>query len=300
MSELNRSSQAFLAHLRNERRLSPNTLAAYQRDLSSAALWLSEQAIKEWAVVQPADIRSLVANRRAAGLSPRSAQRLLSSIRSLYRWLIREGQTSSNPAASIPGPKAEKKLPEALEIEQIERLVDTDDDDALALRDRAMFELLYSSGLRLSELTGLDLADYQAENAMVRVLGKGNKTRDLPVGRYARQALASWLAKRFELAADDCLALFVSQRGQRISPRAVQQRLAQTAVQQGSNRRVHPHMLRHSFASHVLQSSGDLRAVQELLGHQDIATTQVYTHLDFQHLSKVYDQAHPRAKKKSP
>ena len=222
----------------------------------------------------------------------------MSGCRSFYRWLIREQHVSANPFDLLKAPRHPRKLPDTLDIDAVQQLVDLKCDEPLTVRDRAILELFYSSGLRLSELVSLDVGDIDLSAGEARVTGKGNKTRIVPVGRYARTAIQQWLAIRTQMAAEAELAMFVSSRGGRLASRSVEKRLKDWAIRQGVNRNVHPHMLRHSFASHMLESSGDLRAVQELLGHQNISTTQIYTHLDFQHLAKVFDKAHPRAKRK--
>ncbi len=288
----------FVDYLHDEKRYSPHTLKSYRRELQAFADYLQAQEIADWNAVSVHDVRAFVAGRHRGGLGGRSLQRLLSSIRSFYHFLLREGGAENNPALDVRAPKAPRRLPSALDVDQVARLLKHVGDDPLELRDQAMMELMYSSGLRLSELIGLNLGDVDLEDGLVRVTGKGRKTRDVPVGRLAREAVRRWLKARPELAALEENALFVGARGTRLGPRAVQQRLRQWAMRQGLDQRLHPHMLRHSFASHMLESSGDLRAVQELLGHADISTTQVYTHLDFQHLAKVYDVAHPRAKKR--
>ena len=302
MKELSKKAQdllaAFLDHLSNERRVSPLTVKHYRRDLETLGGWCVEQGVADWDRLDTQHVRAFVAARHRAGLSGRSIQRLLSAIRSFFRFLMREGEADYDPAAGISAPKSPRKLPDAMDVDQTARLLDAHEDDPVAIRDRAMFELMYSSGLRLAELVSLDLNDLDLREGSVRVTGKGAKTRVLPVGRQALEALEEWLELRGGLADIDQTAVFVSQRGGRLSPRSVQARLSSLALRQGLGRKVHPHMLRHSFASHVLESSGDLRAVQELLGHADISTTQVYTHLDFQHLAKVYDAAHPRARRR--
>jgi len=290
--------ERFFSYLHNERRLSPHTLKNYHRDLDHLQDYCAENGVKEWAALDSYGVRRYVAWRHRKGLGGRSLQRELSAIRSFYNFLLRERVVGSNPAVGVPAPKAEKRLPRALDVDQTTHLLDIDDEGPLALRDKAMMELLYSSGLRLAELISLDTDSIDTADATVRVTGKGGKTRVVPVGRMALAAVAAWLKRRGELAPLEEKALFISKNGQRIAPRSVQQRLKQWALRQGLTSRLHPHMLRHSFASHILESSGDLRAVQELLGHADIATTQIYTHLDFQHLAKVYDQAHPRARKR--
>jgi integrase/recombinase XerC len=288
----------FFDYLRNERRLSPRTLDAYRHDLAALVGFCSDHGIAAWSDLDAHRVRAFVAARHRAGLSGRSLQRQLSSIRALYRYLLREGVADHDPAADVRAPRSGRRLPTTLDVEQVGRLVGFTGTAPLDRRDRALFELCYSSGLRLAELVGLDLPDLDLRDATVRVTGKGAKSRVVPVGRCAVAALEAWLAVRGELAGADQRALFVSQGGRRLAPRSVQARLRARALGQGLERTVHPHMLRHSFASHLLESSGDLRAIQELLGHADIATTQVYTHLDYQHLAKVYDAAHPRARKK--
>jgi len=284
---------AFLAHLSVERQVSAHTLDAYRRDLAALATWAATQHAE--LVALPAEqLRVFVASEHRRGLSPKSLQRRLSACRSFYRWLLRHGRIVANPAAAIRAPKAPRKLPQVLDVDEASRLVEVPTDVPLGLRDRALLELFYSSGLRLSELCGLRWHDLDLGEGLVQVLGKGRKQRSVPVGSHARAALAAWRA--VQQPASDA-PVFPGRNGA-ITPRAVQLRLRQLAQRQGLFKRVHPHLLRHSFASHVLESSGDLRGVQELLGHADIATTQIYTHLDFQHLAKVYDAAHPRAKRK--
>ncbi len=289
----------FLRHLSLERRLSPRTVEAYGRDLKDMAAWLDQQQL-DWRRLGQAQVRAWAALRHRQGLSAKSLQRRLAALRAFYRYLKRRGRVENNPAMGVRAPKAERKLPATLDVDQMTQLLELPGDEPLDLRDQAIMELLYSSGLRLAELVSVNLADLDLQDAMLEVTGKGSKTRRLPVGRKALEALERWLQVRPSLSAGDEQALFVSQRGRRLSPRSVQSRLAKRALEQGSPRHVHPHLLRHSFASHLLESSGDLRAVQELLGHADISTTQIYTHLDFQHLAQVYDQAHPRARRKKP
>ena len=248
--------------------------------------------------MRTADGRKFMAELHRQGLGARTIHRRLSAARSFYRYLIREGLCKINPLVGLSAPKPEKRLPEVLSVDQLQRLFRDVGKDPLMLRDMAMMELLYSSGLRLSELVGLDIDDINLDDRIVRVTGKANKMRDIPIGRFACQALHVWLKERRQLKIQDPLALFLSQQGKRLSTRSVQLRMNKLAIQQGLDGHIHPHMLRHSFASHLLESSGDLRAVQELLGHASISTTQIYTHLDYQHLAKVYDQAHPRARKR--
>jgi integrase/recombinase XerC len=287
--------ERYLAHLRNERRLAAHSLAAYERDMASLCALAGPRAL---ASLTPADVRRFVATLHGKGLSPRSLARTLSCWRGLYAWLARAGEVAANPCAGVRAPRAAKRLPEALSPDEAVRLVCLEDDSALGLRDRALFELAYSSGLRVSELTGLDVEAIDARSGEARVTGKGSKTRIVPVGRFALEAVAAWLPERAKLARPGERALFVGRTGRRLAPREVQRRIKARAAAAGIAVDVHPHMLRHSFASHVLQSSGDLRAVQEMLGHASIASTQVYTHLDFQHLARVYDAAHPRAKRR--
>jgi integrase/recombinase XerC len=286
----------FLDHLELERRLSPHTVAAYRRDLECLAEFCDESEISGWAELQHHHLRRYAAVSHGRGLSPRSVQRRLSGARSFLNYLLREGRVGDNPGQDISAPRAARKLPDTLDVDQMSRLLAIPGDDAVTRRDRTILELLYSSGLRLAELVSLDPADLDLDDATVRVTGKGRKTRILPVGRKARAAVAGWLASRGELARPDETALFVGARGRRISPRVVQQRVRHWAAQAGLPKRVYPHLFRHSFATHLLESSGDLRGVQELLGHADISTTQIYTHLDFQHLAQIYDAAHPRAR----
>jgi len=278
--------------------LSEHTRKAYIRDLMVLLEFCRESGIERWNELDGRRLTALVAKRHREGRGGRTLQRNLSAIRSFYRYLIKSGAATQNPAKGVMTPKTPKKLPRTLDVDQATQLVEISADDILSVRDHAILELMYSSGLRLSELVGLDLGNVDLPDAVVTVTGKGRKTRKVPVGRYAVKALRAWLKCRGELAGDERQALFVSSRGRRISHRSVQQRLSQWAVKQGLSTHVNPHMLRHSFATHILESSSDLRAVQELLGHADISTTQVYTHLDFQHLARIYDQAHPRARKK--
>ena len=289
---------AFLQSLRTERRLSPNTVEAYTRDLAALADFCARDGVAELAGLDSFHIRRFAAESHRKGLSPRSIARRLSAVRSFLGALVALGQIKANVAMDISAPKPARRLPGTLDTDQVAQLLESTDDDALALRDRAMLELFYASGLRLAELIGLDLVDLDFADQTVRVTGKGNKTRILPVGRQALEAVRNWLPVRLGLAPPDVQALFVSQRGRRLSARSVQLRVARWARRRGSARHLHPHLLRHSFASHLLESSGDLRAVQELLGHSSISTTQVYTHLNFQHLAESYDKAHPRARRR--
>jgi len=278
--------------------LSPLTRKAYRRDLNVLTEFCDLETIEYWRELDGRRLRGFVAWRHRRGIGGRSLQRNLSAIRAFYRFLLEAGVVSLNPAQGIFPPKSPRHLPRVLDADQTARLVEIREDDVLAIRDKAILELMYSSGLRLAEVVGLNRANLDLADAIVTVTGKGRKTRSVPIGRHAISALKQWLKSRQGLVSDDETAVFVSRRGKRIAPRTIQLRLKQWAIRQGLSCHVHPHMLRHSFASHLLESSGDLRAVQELLGHADISTTQVYTHLDFQHLARVYDDAHPRAKRK--
>lgn len=315
--------ERYLTHLTKERRLSPHTDSNYRRDLVAFADWCDGQQIAAWASLDSQHIRVHAARCHRDGLGPRSIQRRLSALRGFFDYLIREGELKQNPAAEIRAPKAPKRLPKALDVDRMSRLLQkgaaTPHDvvqatgaastataasatsaatDGLDVRDLAIMELLYSSGLRLAELVGLDLANLDLKDRTVRVLGKGSKTRIVPVGKQAVAALQAWLGERAGLAAVGENAVFVGRNGRRLGARAVQLRVAEYAKRQGIDVKVHPHLFRHSFATHLLESSQDLRGVQELLGHANISTTQVYTHLDFQHLARIYDAAHPRAKRR--
>jgi integrase/recombinase XerC len=293
----------FLRRLTQERALSPHTQAAYQRDLAALAAWCTQQGIDHWEGVDHGHVRAFAGRSHAGGLSPASIQRRLSATRSFYAFLQREGLCSRNPAMDVQAPKRPKRLPRTLDADQMARVLQKPPatpeggDERLAMRDLAIMELLYSSGLRLAELVGLDLMALDLADRTVRVTGKGNKMRIVPVGGPAILALQRWIATRTGIAKPDETAVFVGQNGRRLGARAVQLRLAAIARAQGIPVKLHPHLFRHSFATHLLESSQDLRGVQELLGHADISTTQVYTHLDFQHLAHIYDQAHPRARR---
>jgi integrase/recombinase XerC len=288
---------AYLDHLTVERRLAGATRNAYARGLAELLRLVPGVAP---GAMQPHQIRRAAAQLRSRGLDGRTIARTLSSWRGLFRWLARYRGLAADPCAGVRAPQVAKALPKALAPDEAQALLERAPGGPLETRDKALFELCYSSGLRLAELVGLDVEDARSmvRDAEVTVTGKGGRTRCVPVGAKARQALRTWLGARSQVARTGEQALFVGARGERMNPGVVRQRLARWALAAGLGRHVHPHMLRHSFASHVLQSSGDLRAVQEMLGHASIATTQVYTHLDFQHLAKVYDATHPRAKKK--
>ena len=288
----------FFVYLKNERGLSVRTLAAYQRDIEQLLQFLESDEIEQPRQVTQHHIRAFIAQRHRQGLGGKSLQRLLSAIRGLFRWLLREGLAEHNPATPVRAPKSPRHLPATLDADSIRQLLEIPCDTPLAIRDKAIMELFYSSGLRLSELATLRWEQLDLVSGMVTVTGKGNRTRMVPVGRMATEALLEWRKNRGVFASFEQPFVFVSQRGTPIATRTIQSRIRYWAKRQGIPQNIYPHLLRHSFASHVLESSGDLRAVQELLGHADISTTQIYTHLDFQHLAKVYDKAHPRAKKK--
>ncbi len=289
---------SFIRHLKDERRLSPNTLRAYQHDLNTFLVFCGRGKI-ELAKLDSFAVREFAAECHRKGLNPRSIARRLSAVRRFLAYLVQERILTANPASSVRAPKPARRLPATLDADQVAGLLALQGDDLFSVRDRAMLELFYSSGLRLSELVGLDLAELDLTDRTVRITGKGDKTRIVPVGRYAVAALEAWIEVRAAIVAGDEPALFVSRRGTRLAGRSVQARLKQWAKRWGAGLPIHPHILRHSFATHLLEASGDLRAVQELLGHASISTTQIYTHLDFQHLAHIYDQAHPRARRRS-
>lgn len=291
---------SFLAKLRNERNYSPHTLKNYSRDLRSLIEYCEQQAITQWFDVDDQHIRLLISKKHRQGLGGASLQRLLSTFRSFFKFLLIENIVKNNPATNIQAPKNNRKLPSTLDVDNVTRLIEIKGDEVETVRDRAILELFYSSGLRLSELSSLNIeSGNEIAAGTLRVKGKGDKERDLPVGSKASAAVKDWLKRRNELVNEkhkNEQALFLGKQGKRIHNSVIQKRLKYWAQKQGIDLNVFPHLLRHSFASHMLESSGDLRAVQELLGHADISTTQIYTHLDFQHLAKVYDAAHPRAK----
>jgi len=288
----------FFVYLKNERGLSARTLKAYQRDLDQLLQFLETEEIDHPELVTQHHIRAFIAQRHRQGLGGKSLQRLLSAVRSFYKWMLREGLAKHNPATPVRAPKSPRHLPATLDADTIAQLLDIPCDTPLAIRDKAIMELFYSSGLRLSELATLRWEQVDLASGMVTVTGKGNRSRMVPVGRIAAEALLEWRKTQGKFASFEEPHVFVSQRGNPIATRTIQARIRHWAKHQGMPQHVYPHLLRHSFASHMLESSGDLRGVQELLGHADISTTQIYTHLDFQHLAKVYDKAHPRAKKK--
>ncbi len=294
-AEARESLKRFFDYLRGEKRAAELTLSAYQADLARLQQFCIERKIPEWRLLQAGDIRLYVATRHKAKLGAKSIQRELAAIRGFYRFLLKNQLVEQNPAQGIQAPKSAKKLPKTLDVDQVAGLLDTAPDSILELRDLAMFELFYSSGLRLNELVMLDMADLDLAEGLLKVrFGKGGKQRLLPVGIKAVRAIEKWLNVRPGASSP---AIFVSARGERLGRRSVELRLKKWCGKHGLSEHVHPHMLRHSFASHLLEASQDIRAVQELLGHANIGTTQIYTHLDFQHLTRVYDDAHPRAKK---
>ncbi len=303
----------FRRYLSSERRLSAHTDVSYARDLNALVKFCDALGLPDWGALDSQHVRTFAAHSHAGGLSPRSIQRRLSAVRSFYEFLLREAPAGAasgkragrgervrvNPALEVRAPKAARRLPHTLDADQMARLLEIPAGGALTARDRALMELLYSSGLRLAELVSLDLTDIDLKDRTVRVLGKGRKSRIVPVGRLALAALRAWLKERATLASAGEPALFIGRTGRRLGPRAIQSRVDYWAKRQGLGVHVHPHLFRHSFASHLLESGGELRGVQELLGHADISTTQIYTHLDFQHLARIYDAAHPRARRKA-
>jgi len=296
--------EAFLSHLIHERRLSAHTVAAYRHDLRSLRAFCERRNLSDWSALKSGELRAFAAAEHAGGLAGRSVQRRLSAARTFFNYLQREGHGTRNPAHGVSSPKPKKRLPETLDADQMGRLLAFRVEDALGARDKAIMELFYSSGLRLGELAALDITSLDLADRTVRVTGKGGKTRIVPVGRFAREALSRWLVERTTTLlksrrGGEESALFLAKGGRRLTMRAIQLRVAAWARRQGLGMHVHPHMFRHSFATHLLESSGNLRGVQELLGHADIGTTQIYTHLDFQHLAKVYESAHPRARRRS-
>ena len=296
---LQKEIQEFLSYLESVKQYSKHTISGYKRDLTKLSRYLLKIEIEDWQSVNEHELRTFVNSERRRGLSPRSIQRVLSTSRSFFEYLLVEGIIKLSPAQNINSPRSAQLLPKAMDADLVQRLLDFKPNGLIEVRDKAIAELLYSSGLRLSEVCTLDVQDLELKERVCRVTGKGNKMRDVPVGKKAIQAIRDWLIHRKELKnlkSSSSEAMFLNNKGKRISARSIQLRLEKLCAQRGLPG-INPHMLRHSFASHVLESSGDLRAVQEMLGHADIATTQIYTKLDFQHLSKVYDSAHPRARK---
>ena len=289
----------FIRHLEFERRLSDLTCKHYRRDLKALAEYCDKNDVTGWKHLDNEHVRAFAAACYRKGLSARSIQRRLSAARTFYRYLLREKHVKKNPVVAISAPRSGKRLPGNLDVDRMAKLLEISGEGPIVARDRAILELLYSSGLRLAELTGLDTGDIDLADRTVRVTGKGKKDRIVPVGRHARQAVSDWLHLRSEFTNNKGNALFVSRQGNRLSSRSVQARVSHWARKQGIDTRVYPHLFRHSFATHLLESSHDLRGVQELLGHANISTTQVYTHLDFQHLAQIYDKTHPRARRKA-
>ncbi len=296
LSPLQPAVNDFLRYLKVERQLSPLTLKSYAHQLTVLIALADEMSITGWDTLSAAHVRSLAARSRRAGLQAASLALRLSALRSFLNWLVNQGKLNANPAKGIATPRAPRHLPKNIDVDEVNQLLAIDIHDPLAVRDRAMLEIMYGAGLRLAELVGIDCRHLDLESGEVWVTGKGSKERRLPIGRTAVEWMQHWLALRDIFAPEDD-AVFLSQQGKRISARNVQKRFAEWGVKQGISSHVHPHKLRHSFATHMLESSGDLRAVQELLGHANLSTTQIYTHLDFQHLASVYDAAHPRAKR---
>lgn len=298
VNPIRQACDSFIDYLLVERHYSPRTLDSYRRTLEQLSDWLEEVGIGDFSQLTSPLLQQWLAREHRRGKKPRTLAQQMATVRSLCKFLVRRQQIQHDPSEGVSTPKLDKPLPKNLDIDEVEHLLTIDPNDPLQLRDLAMMEVLYGGGIRLAELAGLNLTDVDLSDGLIRVLGKGSKTRVVPVGRQAVEALQGWLGAREQWTNPEEPALFVSQRGSRLSHRSIQQRLAQAGQRQGLNSRVHPHKLRHSFATHVLENSGDLRAVQELLGHANLATTQVYTHLDFKHLAEVYDGAHPRAKRK--
>lgn len=294
-NEAQKAVNLFLDYMRGERWASSHTLANYSRDLARLQKFCAERDLKSWRLIRNTDIRQYIAFRHKSGIGANSIRRELAAIRSFFRFLLKKQLVDQNPAQGVQAPKVSKKLPKTLDVDQVAGMLNAKPDSILEIRDLAMFELFYSSGLRLSELVMLENVDLSVSEGFLRVRhGKGGKQRQVPVGSKAIKAIQQWLACRPECESP---ALFVSARGVRLGRRSVQLRLERWCQKNGLAEHIHPHMLRHSFASHLLESSQDIRAVQELLGHADVSTTQIYTHLDFQHLASVYDKAHPRAKR---
>lgn len=296
-SRLTEALSRFYSYLESERRYSPHTLSAYRRDIKAFLVYCDANEIKAWSDIDEPRVRQFVAKQHHKGLSGRSLQRQLSALRTLFNFLCRHQLATNNPAKDVPAPKSPRRLPNTLGVDQLNNLLSLPDKNALACRDTAVMEVLYGCGLRLSELTGLNLHDIDWQQQTLLVLGKGSKQRRTPFGGKAKKALKAWLKERSALVKPDETALFISRNGNRISNSSIQQRIKKWALQQGLDSNVYPHMFRHSFATHMLESCSDLRAVQELLGHANLSTTQIYTHLDFQHLASVYDKAHPRSRK---
>ncbi|MBI3186613.1 MAG: tyrosine recombinase XerC [Gammaproteobacteria bacterium] len=291
--------EKFFQYLQSERHYSPHTLSNYRRDITGFIAYCQQNNLSDWSNIDTQHVRDYVSRLHRQGMAGKSLQRLLSSLRSLFRHLLKQQKIRANPANGLRAPKSQKKLPEVLSPDALDHLINIETRDPESFRDRAIMELFYSCGLRLSELTGLDMDSINWGEQILVVLGKGNKQRRVPFGNKARDTLQAWLTQRALIAKENETAVFISLKGVRISPRSVEAQLKKRAREKGMFQRIYPHLLRHSFASHILESSGDLRAVQELLGHANLSTTQIYTHVDFQHLANVYDAAHPRARKKT-
>lgn len=290
-------SQAYWDFLRIEKQASPHTLSNYQRQLKAICQMLAEKGLEQWQDVDSSVVRWLLSQSHKQGLSAKSIGLRLVALRQFLTFLVQQGKLTANPATGIKSPKVGKHLPKNIDAEQISQLLNIESDEPMDIRDLAMMELMYSSGLRLSELQGLDLGDMDLATQEVRILGKGNKERIVPIGSKAVAALKRWLAVRLQFHPQD-YAVFLNKWGKRLSHRSIQLAMQKWGEKQGLSNHLHPHKLRHSFATHMLEASADLRAVQELLGHSSLSTTQIYTHLDFQHLAKIYDSAHPRARRK--
>ncbi|MBI6549554.1 tyrosine recombinase XerC [Xenorhabdus lircayensis] len=289
--------EAFLYYLRVERRLSPLTITNYRRQLAVLAEMSLEMGVREWQELDPAKVRMFASRSRRAGLQSASLALRLSSLRSFLDWMVTQEKLDANPAKTVSAPRKKRHLPKNMDVDEVNQLLNINLNDPLSVRDRTMLEVMYGAGLRLSELVGLDCCHLDLESGEVWVHGKGSKERKVPFGRVAQEWLQRWLEMRELFELEDNAVFISTQSGKRISARNVQKRFEQWGIRQGVNSHINPHKLRHSFATHILESSGDLRAVQELLGHANLSTTQIYTHLDFQHLTKVYDVAHPRAKR---
>jgi len=287
----------YISYLKNERAYSKHTISSYRKTLELLAMLLVEKNIVEWPLVRSEHLKTWLVEFRKANMKPSSINLKLSAVKGFFKFLLHRGVIKADPSELLTGPKQGRALPKNIDVDEVTQLLNFEPETTIEFRDKAIMELFYSSGLRLSELAELDLQHIGISEREVRVRGKGSKERLLPVGSIASDAIKSWLKVRADFNKHNLSALFVSKLGNRLCVRQIQQRLKYWAQKQGLANTVHPHKLRHSFATHVLESSGDLRAVQELLGHENLSTTQVYTHLDFQHLAKVYDQAHPRAKK---
>ncbi|HCE3721267.1 TPA: tyrosine recombinase XerC [Vibrio parahaemolyticus] len=298
-NSLQKPLERFYEFLRSEKGLSLHTQRNYKQQLETMAQHLAEMGLKDWSQVDAGWVRQLAGKGMREGMKASSLATRLSSLRSFFDFLILRGEMSANPAKGVSAPRKKRPLPKNLDVDEVNQLLEVNEDDPLAIRDRAMMELMYGAGLRLSELVSVDVRDVQLRSGELRVIGKGDKERKVPFSGMATEWVGKWLRVRGDLAAPGEPALFVSKLGTRISHRSVQKRMAEWGQKQSVASHISPHKLRHSFATHMLESSNNLRAVQELLGHENISTTQIYTHLDFQHLAQAYDQAHPRARKKN-